>query len=242
MSQVDDYCNPSPQSPVATCGLLFVKSPQPGKVKTRLGEAIGDHHATQLYRCFAEDVLATLHQFSGSPLIFYAPADQGPVVSAWLGPAHQYYPQQGRDLGERMAQAFQQAFQLGYRQVLVIGSDSPDLPLGYLQAAGEALAHNSVALGPSQDGGYYLLGFTPANFTPAAFENISWSTATVYNQTLERLHQHQRRVHQLPTWYDVDTLDDLRQFYQRNQTAVRPSLSLNYLTQHQREFFDPRPT
>ncbi len=224
------------------CVLCFLKSPQPGTVKTRLGSVIGHQLATDLYRCFVQDLLITLQQLSIAPLIFYTPPHKGQDIVSWLGPRYRYYPQQGQDLGDRMAHAFQQAFQMGYRQVVIIGSDSPDLPVNYIQAAWNALANNEVVLGPSQDGGYYLLGFTPTNFVPEVFDGICWSTETVYPHTLQILHRSRRQIHELPPWYDVDTLDDLRQFYRRNHRTKLHSSSLQCVTQHWRELFDSSPT
>lgn len=209
--------------------ILFVKAPQAGQVKTRLGRVIGYEQAAELYTCFAQDVLTTLCQLPITPLIFFAPDHAHQQVQAWLGD-HKYYPQQGRNLGERMSHAFRHSFELGYEQTLIVGSDSPDLPLSHLQGALQHLEADEVVIGPSADGGYYALGFSQVNYCPQVFEGIAWSTESVRSQTLHILQQHNRRVYQLPPWYDVDTLDELRRFYQHNQN--QSSHSMMYLRQH----------
>lgn len=223
----------SPSNP-PFCLLLFVKNPVPGTVKSRLGWVIGFAEAAALYRCFARDLLFTTQQLGLDQLIFFAPADAQGSVSAWLGQDHRYFPQVGDDLGERMANAFTTSFQLGYGGALITGSDSPDLPLSYLKIGIQALQQQQVVIGPSEDGGYYTLGFTPENFTPAVFEGIPWSTSTVFKRTMQILQSHP--VHQLPPWYDVDTIEDLRQFHQRHQRSPLQTESMVYLQQHHDRF------
>ncbi|MEO0377388.1 MAG: TIGR04282 family arsenosugar biosynthesis glycosyltransferase [Cyanobacteria bacterium P01_A01_bin.17] len=198
------------------CVLMFVKAPHPGNVKTRLGKTIGNERAAELYTYFAQDVLVTLCQLPVTPLIFFAPDDARLQIAEWLK-GQQYYPQQGEELGDRMSYAFNCCFDLGYEQALIVGSDSPDLPLNYLQTALEQLEAGQVVLGPSEDGGYYALGFTAENYCPQVFQGIEWSTEKVRSQTLRILERHARPVYELPTWYDIDTLNELQRFYQQNQ-------------------------
>lgn len=219
-----------------SCILLFVKAPQPGQVKSRLAKSIGQTHATQLYENFGLDLLACLGHLSSEVIIFFTPEAAATQVKTWLG-KHHYQPQSGQDLGERLHNAFESTFKLGFERVLVIGSDSPDLPVTILQTALEALQNHEVVIGPSEDGGYYALGFSRPGFLPAVFEDISWSTQTVFAQTLSCLQHHQRKLLQLPVWYDVDTLEDLQKFHRQQQTD---SWTSRYLAQHQAEILhDP---
>lgn len=221
----------------ATGILFFVKAPQPGRVKTRLAKAIGTQHATQLYQYFGLDLLQRLRSLPAELLICYAPAAEQGLIQAWLGPDQNYSPQAGEDLGARMAHAFQQAFARGYQRVIIIGSDSPDLPAAYLGEALNQLEQGKVVIGPAADGGYYTLGFTARNFLPEIFQGIAWSTPTVYLDSLKILRQHQRPIHTLPCWYDVDTLEDLEYFYQKNHPTAAPSQAIAYLTQYRKEIF-----
>lgn len=211
------------------CILIFVKVPGTSPVKSRLARTVGETHATALYRCFVADWLDRLRQLPADRLVFYAPA--GADVAAWLGPEERYYPQSEGDLGQRMAAAFQIAFRQGYRRSLVVGSDSPDLPLDILQEGFAALEWCHGVLGPTEDGGYYTLGFSVQHFTTVVFEQIAWSTSTVLETTLARFAGCDRTVHQLPLWSDIDTLEDLLTYYQRNhdQDHLR---TVQYLQAH----------
>jgi uncharacterized protein len=220
------------------CVLLFVKAPQPGQVKTRLAKRIGVVHATRLYECFVSDTLQNLRQLNLQLLVCYTPVSSEVAVKNWLieqQPDMIFQAQQGEDLGAKLHHAFAQAFQLGYRQAIALGSDSPDLPIAYLQQAIMALNGETVVIGPAADGGYYTIGFTQAGFLPQVFEQIAWSTATVYAETLARLKN--QPVYSLPTWFDVDTLADLKNLYERLQTNETDCQTLRYLNQHQRVIF-----
>uniref|UniRef100_B8HVI6 Glycosyltransferase n=1 Tax=Cyanothece sp. (strain PCC 7425 / ATCC 29141) TaxID=395961 RepID=B8HVI6_CYAP4 len=220
----------------SVCVLLFVKVPQPGRVKTRLAEAIGIDHATQLYQTFGLDLLNLLRQLPADLLIYYTPVGAEATLQAWLGREWPYYAQVGEDLGARLTAAFSHAFALGYQRAIVLGSDSPDIPLAYLQEALEVLQHHQVAIGPTRDGGYYTIGFSAANFLPQAFSGIAWSTETVFDRTLERLKAH-TAVHILPPWYDVDTLADLEQLEQETGGSAAVQ-TRQYLSQYRQEIFN----
>jgi uncharacterized protein len=214
-----------------SCIIIFVKAPRPGQVKTRLAKSIGDRQAAQLYRCFTEDVLATVESLELDTLIFFAPATEAACLQGWLGEHQCYIPQQGTHLGDRMAAAFRHSFSLGYQRVLILGSDSPDLPRAFLVEALAALQQQAV-IGPSKDGGYYTIGFTPNTFCPAVFGALPWSTPQVYSQTLDVLNQHSCPVHILPAWTDIDTFDDLHQFYHRHPDKPLFNRSLAYIQEH----------
>jgi hypothetical protein len=213
------------------CVLSFVKYPFPGRVKTRLARQLGANAAADLYRNFVTDILATLKSMDVNIKIAFAPFDSKNKFQQWLGKKYSYIPQIGRDLGQRMKNAFLQTFSGGFNSVIVIGSDSPDLPAEYLELAFYALDTNDVVIGPSSDGGYYLIGFTRETFLPEAFERISWSSDNVFVQTINILKQHRQSLFLLPQWYDVDTLANLKTLVQRNKnTGFRKSRTLTYLT------------
>ncbi len=215
------------------CVLFFVKYPVPGRVKTRLAEQIGQDAAADLYRNFVTDILATLKSLDANFQIVFALGDSQDQFQQWLGKEYSYIPQAGQDLGQRMKNAFLQAFSGGFNRVVVIGSDSPDLPEEYLELAYPALDMNDVVIGPSSDGGYYLIGFTRNSFLPEAFEQISWSSDKVFEQTIDILQQHKQKLYLLPQWHDVDTLVDLKSFLQRNEnSAFSKSATMCYLIKH----------
>ena len=106
-----------------------------------------------------------------------------------------------------MEGAFRQAYEDGRERVVIVGSDSPTLPLGYLDQAYEALAAHDVVLGPAEDGGYYLVG--SSRFVPELLRGITWGSSRVLEQSTEALSRAGRSFHLLPPWYDVDTARDL---------------------------------
>ncbi len=211
--------------------ILFVKAPVRGQVKSRLAaSALGDDATLELYRNFCLDILDTLKQ-TGIPVrICYYPPDSGNAVAGWLGPGQQYLPQEGRDVGERMDNAFRQAFSRGFSRVLLIGSDIPDLPAPLFSDAMAALLTHDAVIGPARDGGYYLIGFRNDTFAPGVFSGIAWSTGAVFEQTMAAFAHAGRRVHELPLWQDVDTIEDLKDLAARNRrSAFRASRTMSFL-------------
>ncbi len=228
-------------SAINPCILIFLKIPEPGAVKTRLGQSIGAEKAASLYRCFTEDILETIDSLGVPNILCFSPVDGLSKLQHWLGTHRTYLPQEGKDLGDRMAHAFQSSFAMGYQQVLVLGTDSPDLPSSYLLDALGALQENKVAIGPSEDGGYYALGFTPQNFCPKIFREMPWSTDRVYPLTINGLKQQACDLHILPAWSDIDTLGDLWQFYQRHEGDHTLTRSLAYLREYADVLFQDTP-
>jgi len=210
--------------------LLFIKAPVKGQVKTRLAAILGDDAALDLYRRFVLDILDTL-DLTGIPVrICYSPAESGNSVSRWMGPERQYQPQEGADVGERMKNAFQQAFSGGASRVVLIGSDIPDLPAQILNEALAGLVTHDAVIGPARDGGYYLIGFRAGTFFPAVFQNIPWSTGAVFERTMAAFDRGSKQVHVLPTWQDVDTIDDLKDLATRGRrSAFRSTRTMSYL-------------
>jgi rSAM/selenodomain-associated transferase 1 len=125
--------------------------------------------------------------------------------------------QQGGDLGERMAEAFRELFAEGADEVLLIGSDIPQIDSFLIAGYFQALQAYDVVIGPAADGGYYLIGFTRKSFEEDLFERIDWSTERVYRQTLERARKQGLSVHSGRTLRDIDTYEDLESLVnQRN--------------------------
>ena len=212
------------------CVLLFVKYPAAGRVKTRLAEQLGQDAAADLYKNFVTDILETLHRLEVNFKIVFDPPHSKDRFQQWLGKGYWYAPQIGRDLGQKMKNAFLQAFDEGFNNTVIIGSDSPDLPGEYLNLALMALDTNDVIIGPSSDGGYYLIGFARDAFLPEAFDRISWSSDSVFEQTVSTLAKHKRKIYLLPQWHDVDTLSDLKSLLMRNKnTAFKESGTFSYL-------------
>lgn len=189
--------------------ILFLKYPAPGEVKTRLAARLGPDRACEIYRLFVERLCETCRDLS--PTLCYDPRHSLAAYTAWLGPGV-WWPQMGGDLGQRMRAALEQALREADQAVL-IGTDSPQLDAQLLREAHRRLGNADLVLGPSLDGGYYLVGARGA-VPPTMFEDVEWSTERVLQQTLRQLPG--LRVELLSPQADVDTYDDLM--------AVLPSL------------------
>jgi len=201
-----------------TCVLLFVKYPDKGTVKSRLSTVFGEDTVLLLYEAFVLDVLETVEKGKYRFTIYFHPPSAQEKVASWLGKGHLYMPQNGSDLGERMKNAFASTFSEGFEKVMLIGSDVPDLKKEIID---EAFASDADAvIGPAADGGYYLIGFQRDTFLPHIFEGMQWSTASVFERTMELFRKHSCKVHVLPQWRDVDTPEDLRALYERNKNTV----------------------
>lgn len=208
--------------------VLFVRSPERGRVKSRLAAAVGGEMALELYKGFVLDIMETLKEGHHPFRIFFYPRSSEERVVRWLGGDFVYAPQRGAGIGRRMENAFVQSFSEGSERVVLIGSDIPDLPNSVIHRAFSSLDKSDAVLGPASDGGYYLIGFKKTSFLPGIFHGIAWGTSSVYRETVEVFRHSKYRVHTLRQWNDVDTLDDLRTLFRRNQdTDFRASHSMS---------------
>lgn len=188
--------------------IVFLRAPEPGRVKTRLARTLAKDFVLRLYKAFVQDTLDAAGA-SGSPVICFTPDDKEKQVSGWLGNEYRYLAQKGRDLGERMANAFEAVFQSGYDKAVLVGTDIPQLTASLLSDAFDCLNRNRVALGPALDGGYYLIGFCKSRLTPTVFENIIWSGSRVLEQTRAVMDKNRVPYQLLETLNDIDTCEDL---------------------------------
>lgn len=187
---------------------MFAKYWQPGSVKTRLAATIGDLAASRLYREFVQCLVERFQQIGDCRILAFAPPDARAEFHALVPASWELQPQCAGDLGTRMQHYFGQALEAGRRQVLLIGSDSPTLPKVVVRQAFEALDQHQAVLGPTADGGYYLVGISGT--VPPIFEGIDWSTDSVWQQTVDRLRAAGVTYAELPEWYDVDQAADLQ--------------------------------
>ncbi len=191
------------------CVLFFVKNPEKARVKTRLASAIGDKMAVMLYKRFLLEMLSTLNRGTFLFYVCFHPEDSLKDLKNWLGEDYLYMPQIGENLGEKMKNAFIEAFSMNFKRVLLIGSDIPDLPLEFIEEAFQSLDEKDAVIGPSVDGGYYLIGFKDKTFLPRVFEKIPWSTDRVFGETMMILEHQRLSVHTLQPLRDIDTVKDL---------------------------------
>jgi rSAM/selenodomain-associated transferase 1 len=214
------------------CVLFFVKYPFQDKVKTRLAAELGEEVVIELYKNFVLDMLSTIRRLNVPIRIYFHPESAGDKMKGWLGEQYAYIAQEGSNLGQRMKNALAQTFEENFSRAILVGSDIPDLPADFLIQALQSLESHHAVIGPSSDGGYYLIGFSKAHFLPKAFDGISWSTENVFQQTIDVLEKHSSNIHILLQWFDVDTPVDLRELINRNRnTAFNKSNTFTYLLQ-----------
>lgn len=197
--------------------LIFAKPPVLGKVKTRLAQERGNVEAVILYSAFMKDTARICQMWrrnkNGSDpnrrlVLCVADQIEDPFLTelARIGGAKLMRQAEG-DLGDRLAAAFDQEFSRGARAVCAVGGDSPTMPSHLIELAFRALLWERVVMGPTFDGGYWLIGANrPA---PDIFSNIPWSTPAVTMRTLSKLRQQSIEANLLPFWYDIDSAVDL---------------------------------
>jgi rSAM/selenodomain-associated transferase 1 len=196
------------------CLLFFIKNPEKGKVKTRLAASIGNERALKLYKIFLLNILSSLNKGTFLFYLCFYPADALESLRQWLGEDYLYMMQQGEDLGERMKNGFVEAFAMDFKRVVLIGSDIPDLSLELIDEAFTSLREKDAVIGPSLDGGYYLIGFKNKTFSSQVFKGIPWSTERIFEQTTKILEREGLTVHFLKPLRDIDTIEDLRNLYE----------------------------
>ncbi|MEM8865437.1 MAG: TIGR04282 family arsenosugar biosynthesis glycosyltransferase [Planctomycetota bacterium] len=191
---------------------IFAKYWTPGKVKTRLAADIGDERAAAVARLFVETLIRRLNGGADRHVIGFAPAEASAAFSTLAPSGWQVEPQCEGDLGARMRYYFETAFAAGAGRVILLGADSPNVPLAVIREAFERLADQRLVLGPTDDGGYYLIG--ARSEAPPVFDAMPWSDATLWQATTDRLAargwRQDRDWSPLPPWYDVDTMDDMQ--------------------------------
>jgi len=187
--------------------IIFVKYPEAGFVKTRLAQSIGKERAASLYRLFVELLLKRISDISFERFIFYTPAEKKEKLSSWLGGGSKLFPQRGDNLGQRLSNAVQFAFAKGACGVVIVGTDIPLLDKEVILTAFKKLEDRQCVIGPSLDGGYYLLGLS--HFDAKIFQNMNWGTDKVLNQTLEAVKHSRLTYSLLEERFDVDDIEDL---------------------------------
>lgn len=207
----------------------MAKRPAAGQAKTRLCPPLSPERAADLYACFLDDVIERVREAAHTveglvPAIAYSPADAAAHFAA-LAPGFDLVPQTGATLGERLDGVLSVALARGFTQAAAINSDSPSLPAPYLAEAFARLDDPAVdvALGPCDDGGYYLIGWKRPH--PALVRDVAMSRPDTLAQTLVLAARAGLRVALLPSWYDVDEPADL------DRLAGDPGLG-----RHTREF------
>lgn len=194
--------------------IIFMKKPVPGRVKTRLAKTIGHDAAVEIYKQLLAKTKAEVAQLSSAIFVFYHP--EVPEYDMWNGVATHKELQSAGDLGVKMKNAFQHVFANGFQKAVIIGTDCFELSAHHIEQAFDALSGHDVVIGPSNDGGYYLLGMNA--LITELFEYKQWSTPQVYDQTLIDFHRLDKTYKSLPVLVDIDEWEDLILFPELKNT------------------------
>ncbi|MDF2158003.1 TIGR04282 family arsenosugar biosynthesis glycosyltransferase [Algoriphagus sp. CAU 1675] len=183
--------------------IIFRKNRIPGQVKTRLASVLGEDKALEIYEKLVERTLKACHGVIAEKFLYYS--DFIPEESRQLNGFH-FRVQSSGDLGAKMDQALSDIIGEGFSRVLLIGTDCAEMSSEVLNQGLDLLQENEVVLGPAEDGGYYLVGSRKP--VPGIFENMTWSTDSVYQETIERLKSLKIKYGVLPVLMDVDVPED----------------------------------
>jgi len=202
--------------------IVFVKNIKLGTVKTRLAKTIGDYGAFEVYKELVKITEKATSELKVDKRIYFSNAI---VDSQWQDNFKAV--QNGVDLGERMLNAFKDGFIDGYKRIVLIGSDLPDISSKHIENGLQKLNDNKVVFGPAEDGGYYLIGLS--ELETCVFENKPWSQSNLLEVTLNELHQKSIKTGILDTLNDIDTYEDLiaSDFYRSNPKLQEKIQQLN---------------
>lgn len=184
--------------------IIFVKNILLGKVKTRLAKSIGDQAAFTIYKELVEITENAVAQSKSDRRVYFSD-----VIIQEKFAGSKKYVQTGADLGERMFNAFKEGFEDGYENIVLIGSDLPDLKGEIIEEALAELNQSDFVFGPAKDGGYYLIGMKENHLFP--FQNKVWSQSELLKQTIEEISLKNLRISKLKELNDIDTLKDYQE-------------------------------
>jgi len=184
---------------------VFAKAPLAGCVKTRLHACMSPEQAAALHAAFVEDLWSRLRGLPNVALYLYC--DQTWAAFQELAGPENFGVQQGTGLGERMLRCIEELSNSGHSRIVLLGSDSPTLPLEYIEQAFQCLDQTDAVLGPCEDGGYYAIGCREPH--PGMFDDVTWSSPETRSQTEQAFKAAGLGFALLPAWYDVDTRAEL---------------------------------
>jgi len=220
--------------------IVMVKAPLPGLAKTRLTPPMPQSDAASLALCFVQDVVKSALGITQNVIVAFTPSEGRALLKASLPDNLHWVEQQGQHLGDRLISAIAYADSFGFSPIIVLGADSPTLPPTFIQQACQMLTVGpaDITLGPTADGGYYLVGIRKPE--PEIFHNITWSSALTLEHTMRNIKQLGLRLVTLEQWYDVDTFADLRSLNNElrsdERSRSRAPATYSWLLAHNRTF------
>jgi rSAM/selenodomain-associated transferase 1 len=186
--------------------IIMAKVPQAGKVKTRLQPFLTPEQSAEFANCLLQDTINKVNQTKNKPIIAYSPSERRDFFDGFNNLV--LTAQNGKDLGERIFNAFQFAISQNLDSAVMIGTDSPTFPPEFINKAFDFLINSDAVLGKTEDGGFYLIGLKKLD--RRIFEAVEWSSPTTFQQTKNNLEKLDFSLSELPVWYDVDEPKDLK--------------------------------
>lgn len=201
--------------------VIMAKAPEPNKVKTRLTPNLDPIVASDIYTNFLLDKIEQAQLQKGVHLFLaYSPVSSKKFFEQFLAKKFSLIEQTEGDLGLKIVNILKALFNQNFRKVILIDSDTPNLPSEYIFAAFHHLDDSDVVIGPSEDGGFYLIGIK--SYKPEIFSNIPWSTSTVTEVTVNNALHQGLSVYMLDKWYDIDNFEDLKRL--KNDLNLNPQI------------------
>lgn len=206
--------------------IIFAKSPFHGHVKTRLTPPLTPEQAAGLYEAIMLDGIDLYLSVHDTHLLLFASCKDDLDYFRERFPEMTLFVQEGETLGERMSDAFNEAFAQGHRRVMLFGTDLPTMPLRNIYSGFQLLDafDDAVVIGPTEDGGYYTIGMKMP--MPEIFQGVTFSRIDTYDQTIKRICKLDVALYVLPPWYDIDTIADVRRL---DNDLYNPEFSDNIL-------------
>ena len=210
--------------------IIMAKEPKVGATKTRLCPPLTHEDAARLYEALLRDTIDSMGRLDHIDLaIAITPPESKPFFERISPPRTLLLPVTCLDIGDCLNRVLNQLLELGYQKAIALNADGPTVPLSFVEKGFEHLEKHDLVFGPSEDGGYYMVGLTSNH--PEIFEGVAWSTPKVMGQTIAIAKETNLRYTLTPSWYDVDTEADIERL--RGDMAFLPADRLI----HCRRFF-----
>ena len=210
--------------------IIFSRIPIPGKTKTRMMPFLTAEECADIHRCFIKDIYISCKKVMADTLVCYAPEGELQELKMLLDENLEYYEQYGANLGIRMKHAFERAFEMGYKKVLLVGTDVPQLTEEILEKGFKGLDENDIVIHPTVDGGYYLIAMKEAH--DVVWNVKKYGTNTVIEDTLTQVKIAGLHIHTGTVCRDMDTKEDLYNLYQELHNSSDAENTKEYLNMH----------
>lgn len=199
--------------------ILMTRIPIPGKTKTRLMDLLTGDECAGLHLAFLQDLMITFTELKDIDVFMtYTPEDSLYMIENQIPDSMESFPQTGEDLGQKMYNAVNQILQKGYSKVVLIGSDIPDLSAKDIQKSFEILDGHNVVLGPTYDGGYYLVGMKTSHEKIFRIPK-KWGGKSVLESTIDIGNEQNLTIGLSQKYRDIDTKEDLFEFEKKNEDS-----------------------